>query len=98
MLSEACYQMRTRAISAYPVVTFSKDPVPFAATILDKGQEDMQWFVGLTMLETLLEAGMVAADKKEDFIQAYKSPDEFCCVFVLDIAFIHFVFIPYPED
>lgn len=98
LLSEACYQMRARDISAFPVVTFSKDPVPFAATLLDKGHDGIQWFVGLTMLEALLESGMVDVEKKEEFIQAYKPPDEYCCMFVLDIDFIHFVYIPYPED
>jgi hypothetical protein len=34
----------------------------------------------------------------EDFKQAYKDPDEFCCLFVVDTAFTNFVFIPYPED
>ena len=39
-----------------------------------------------------------AKEKVESFVEAYKDPDEFCCLFVVDKEFTRFVFIPYPED
>jgi hypothetical protein len=41
---------------------------------------------------------LIATEKEEGFIAAYKDPDEFCCLFVVDKEFTSFVFIPYPED
>jgi len=41
---------------------------------------------------------LVAKDKVEDFEKAYKDPDEFCCLFVIDPQFTKIVFIPFPED
>jgi hypothetical protein len=36
--------------------------------------------------------------ESEEFKNAYKDPDEFCCLFVVDLQFTKFVFIPFPED
>jgi hypothetical protein len=41
---------------------------------------------------------IIASDKEADFKDAFKDPDEFCCLFVIDPTFTRFVFIPYPED
>jgi hypothetical protein len=45
-----------------------------------------------------VQRGIVDTDKQEDFKNAYKDADEFCCLFVIDKEFTNFVFIPYPED
>jgi len=41
---------------------------------------------------------LIAEEAVEDFKSAYKDPDEFCCLFVMDGAFTRFVYIPYPND
>ena len=45
-----------------------------------------------------MEKNVILEDKVADFQVAYKDPDEFCCLFVVDEAFTNFVFVPYPED
>ena len=37
-------------------------------------------------------------EHEEEFKAAFKDPDEFCCLFVVDEEFTNFVFIPFPED
>ena len=52
----------------------------------------------LESFDEFLQRGIIVPDKTEDFKDAYKDPDEFCCLFVIDLQFTNFVFIPYPED
>jgi len=49
-------------------------------------------------MDEFIQRELIAHDKQDDFIKAYKDPDEFCCLFVVDEDFTSFVFIPYPED
>ncbi len=98
MLFEACYQMRKREISAYPVVTLSREELSFAPAFIPKEPQELEWYFGLSMMEALTQTGIIDKDRQEDFIANYKNPEEFCCCLVLDLDFINFVFIPYPED
>jgi hypothetical protein len=43
-----------------------------------------------------VQRGLV--EDQEAFKAAYKDPDEYCCLFVIDYDFTNFVFLPYPED
>jgi hypothetical protein len=49
-------------------------------------------------MDEFVQRGFIDADKQDQFKEAYKEPDEFCCLFVIDKEFTNFVFIPYPED
>ena len=49
-------------------------------------------------LGTITSDFVKISDLLEDFKMAYKDPDEFCCLFVMDGAFTRFVYIPYPND
>jgi hypothetical protein len=50
----------------------------------------------VTYLDEFVQRKIV--EDTDVFQQAYKDPDEFCCLFVIDAEFTNFVFIPYPED
>lgn len=99
-LKEASYQMRVRDISKYPIFTISKVELPIGQLFL--GIKDtaaaIEWNYNVSFLDEFMQRGLVAEDKIEDFEAAYKNPDEFCCLFVVDVDFTNFVFIPYPED
>ena len=49
-------------------------------------------------MEELVQRELISEENLEEFRNAYKDPDEFCCLFVVDRDFVNFVYIPYPED
>jgi hypothetical protein len=98
LLREACYQCHKRGISEYPIVTISRESLPFGAVIMDKGQQGLQWFFGLSMLEEFIQRNLISPEAEQDFISTYKNVDEYCCCFVVDKEFLNFVYIPFPED
>lgn len=97
-LKEASYQIRKRGISEYPVFPICKDSQPIGQIILPQYQVNTEWNYYASFLDEFIQRGIIDTEKQADFKDAYKEPDEFCCLFVIDKDFTNFVFIPYPED
>ncbi|MBC5772522.1 hypothetical protein H8S95_00455 [Pontibacter sp. KCTC 32443] len=97
-LREASYQVRKRQISKYPIFVFSRTQVPVGSNFVAKEELALEWNINASYLEDFMQRNLILEDRAEDFIAAYKDPDEFCCLFVVDGEFQNFVFIPYPED
>lgn len=96
-LKESSYQIR-KAGFEYPVFPICKEDQPIGQLLLEPGVHGTSWRYFATYLDEFLQRGLVTKDKENDFKDAYKDPDEFCCLFVIDTQFTNFVFIPYPED
>ncbi len=97
MLKEASYQIRTAGFD-YPIFSISKETIPLGQLLVGKKDLGLEWNYYASFLDEFVQRDLVGKDKEDDFIRAYKNPDEFCCLFVVDQGFTKFVFIPYPED
>ena len=97
MLKDASYQIR-KAGFEYPIFSISKDEIPIGKLLVGHGEMGLSWNYYASFLGEFMQRELIAKDKEESFTEAYKDPDEFCCLFVVDHAFTSFVFIPYPED
>jgi len=98
LLKEASYQMRQRKISDYPIFPVSKTVIPVGQLILAMEKTGRAWNYSISLLDEFVQRNIVEVEKVAEFTAAYKNPDEFCCLFVVDGDFTNFVFIPYPED
>ncbi|MBL7863711.1 MAG: hypothetical protein JNK10_02470 [Cyclobacteriaceae bacterium] len=96
-LKEASYQIR-KAGFAYPIFPVCQQEQPIGQLLIQSAETGTKWNYYASFLDEFSQRELVAKDKEESFTQAYKDPDEFCCLFVIDNAFTRFVFIPYPED
>jgi hypothetical protein len=97
-LKEAAYQIKTRGFSDYPVFPISKVETPIGKLLIGRHELGLQWNYYITYIDEFVQRKLIAAEKLEDFKKAFKDPNEFCCLFVIDEEFTNFVFIPYPED
>lgn len=98
-LKEASYQIRKRGFSDYPIFPISKySEAPIGQLLIDKHEVASTWNYNASYLDEFVQREIVAKDKEDEFKKAYKNPDEFCCLFVIDGEFTRFLFIPYPED
>jgi hypothetical protein len=95
-LKEASYQIRKRAFSDFPIFPISKIDIPIGQLLIGKYEMAITWNYYVSYLDEFVQRKLV--EDEEAFKQAYKDPDEFCCLFVVDTEFTNFVFIPYPED
>jgi hypothetical protein len=97
-LKEASYQIRKREISRFPIFVFAKQEYPLGTLLINADELDLDWHIFASYLEDFVQRQVISPDRIEDFEQAYKNPDEFCCLFVIDEGFTNFVFVPFPED
>ena len=97
-LKEAAYQIRKRKLSDYPIFVFSQVEVPLGVLLINKYDLEIEWNIYASYLDEFLQRKLVDPEREQDFRQAYKDPEEFCCLFVVDEEFTSFVFVPYPED
>lgn len=98
-LKEASYVIRTQGKFDYPIFPMSRTPVEMGALLIEPGENTPhQWYYYAAYLEAFVQNKLIDQDKIEDFKKTYKNPDEFCCLFVVDAAFMSFIHIPYPES
>jgi hypothetical protein len=97
-LKEAAYQVRKRKFSEYPIFPISKDEQPIGQLFLSNKEKPLDWNYYITYLDEFVQRKLIKEDGVEQFKAAYKDPDEFCCLFVVDAEFTKFLYIPYPEE
>jgi hypothetical protein len=95
-IKEASYQIRKRGFSKYPIFPICKTEQPIGQLLINKQEADTKWHYFATYLDEFEQRKIL--EKPADFKASYKDPDEFCCLFVVDIGFTNFLFIPYPDD
>lgn len=95
-LKEASYQIRKRGFSKYPIFPISKEDIPIGQLLYEVGQLENEWNYYASFMEEFTQRELIA--EKDMFEEAFKDPDEFCCLFIVDKEFTNFVFIPFPEE
>ncbi|MCS6795619.1 MAG: hypothetical protein NZ516_06640 [Raineya sp.] len=94
-LKEASYVLRSRGFD-YPIFPICKERIAIGKIFIEKDQKDLDWHFYISYLQEFIERQLIT--DTDAFKNAYKNPDEFCCLFVIDKEFMNFVFVPYPED
>jgi len=97
LLRDASYQIR-KAGFEFPIFAICKEAQPVGQLLIDRINNNTEWNYFASFLDEFVQRELVAADKVDAFKDAYKDPDEFCRLLVIDEAFPNFVFIPFPED
>lgn len=97
-IKEASYQIRKRGFSEHPI--FAISPIESEIGALLIAQEDLgnKWNYRASYLQEFVDRRLIGEESIELFIENYRNPEEFCCLFVIYKDFAGFVFMPYPED
>ena len=95
-LKEASYLIRQRGISDFPIFPICQEKMAIGQLLIGRREIGTEWYYYASFLKEFIERELVT---DEDFFKsAWKDPDEFACLFVVDKDFMNFLFIPYPED
>ena len=81
-LREASYQIR-KAGFEHPIFPICKEPQPIGQLLFDPGHNNTAWYYYASFLSEFLQRELIAKDGEQDFLDAYKDPDEFCCLLLL---------------
>jgi hypothetical protein len=82
-------------VSLYPVFIAHQHEVAIGELILDKNDFGTEWNIHVSTVEEFVEAGIIDRHKQKFFVDKYKDPKKFMCLFVVVPEGANFVFYPY---
>jgi len=97
-IKEASYQIRKRKFSDHPIFALSQTPVEVGQLLFDRSDFQTRYQYRASMVEEFIQRTLMSEESKPLFLENYKNPEEYACLFVFDEGFAGFVFLPYPED
>lgn len=97
-LREVAVEIMVEGISQYPIFAAHQHELLLGELLLDKDELNTEWSIHASTLEEFEERGIVKPVLRQRFIDIYKNPHDFMCVFVIVPEGANFVFFPYGEE
>ena len=97
-IREVAVEIMVEGLSMYPIFVAHQHEVAIGEVILDKDDINSDWSINASTLEEFMERGIIKKELKQRFIDTYKKPENFMCVFVIVPEGANFVFFPYVKD
>lgn len=94
-IKEVSIEIMVEGISAHPIFIAHQHEVSIGELILNKEELNTDWTIQASTLEEFVEKGIISKERKEQFLKAYKKPENFMCVFVIVPEGANFVYFPY---
>lgn len=87
-------------VSKYPIFVAMRGEmdIDLGLPIVNRNDFDISWNINASHLEDFVNRKLVNPEKANDFIKAYRNPEEFMCVFVAEEEAMSFVFMPYDRN
>jgi len=97
-LREIAVEIMVEGLSSYPIFVAHQHEVALGEMILNKDDLNTEWNIQASTLEEFMEKGIIKKELQPRFIDTYKNPHEFMCVFVVVPEGANFVFFPYGKE
>ncbi|TVQ51046.1 MAG: hypothetical protein EA362_00960 [Saprospirales bacterium] len=94
LLGKASDKVREEKVSKYPIFVISQEEVSMGIKLVKKGGRSGNWNVFASTLEEFVAKKLVHKNRAQNFIQTYKDPDTFICIFSLSELGAKFLFLP----
>jgi len=97
-IREIAVEIMVEGLSAYPIFVAHQHEVSLGEMILNREELNTEWTIQASMLEEFMEKGIIKKELKQRFIDTYKNPHDFMCMFVIVPEGANFVFFPYGKE
>ncbi|NCD68198.1 hypothetical protein [Mucilaginibacter agri] len=97
-MREVAVEIMVEGLSLYPIFVAHQHEVKLGEEILNKVDLNTEWSINASTLEEFVERGVIKKELKQRFIDNYKNPDDFMCIFVIVPEGANFVFFPYSKE
>jgi hypothetical protein len=94
-IREVAVEIMVEGLSSYPIFIAHQHELKLGELILDRHDLHTEWSIHASTLEEFIEKGVIKEILKDRFIQSYKNPHDFMCVFVVVPEGANFVYYPY---
>lgn len=97
-IKEVAEEIVRENFSKYPVFIAHQHEVALGEVILNKDELGTEWTINASTMEELEEKGVIKPDRTDDFMENYKSPKKFMCIFLITELGGNFVFMPFKSE
>jgi len=97
-IREVAIEIMVEGLSKYPIFIAHQHQLNLGELILDRHDLNTEWSIHASTLEEFLEKGIIKEILKDRFIQSYKNPNDFMCVFVIVPEGANFIYYPYVKE
>jgi hypothetical protein len=97
-IREVAVEIMVEGLSAYPIFIAHQHDVKLGEVILDRNELNSEWSVHASTLEEFIEKGVIKNELKQRFIDSFKNPHDFMCVFAIVPEGANFIFFPYSKE
>ena len=95
-LKGSSHAIRQQGGYSHPIFPVAQVPIALGTLLIDKGAMGNQYYYYATYMDVLVRWGLMANDRAVAFQHAYKDPETYCCLLVVDRSDTSFVHVPYP--
>jgi len=96
-IREVAVEIMVEGLSSYPIFIAHQHELKLGEVILDRNELNTDWSIHASTLEEFEERGVIKPELKDRFINSYKNPNDFMCVFVVVPEGANFVYFPYGK-
>lgn len=96
-IKDVAIEIVNSGFSKYPVFIAHQHEVKIGEVILDKADYQREWTINATILEELIENGIIEEAKSSEFKKVFKDPKEYICIFLITEKGGNFIFSPYKN-
>ncbi len=96
-IHEVAVEIMMEGLSSYPIFIAHQHELKLGEVILDRNDLNSEWSIHASTIEEFTERGVIKPELKDRFINSYKNPNDFMCVFVVVPEGANFVYVPYAK-
>ncbi|HEY9196852.1 MAG TPA: hypothetical protein VIM77_11325 [Mucilaginibacter sp.] len=96
-IHEVAVEIMMEGLSEYPIFIAHQHELKLGEVILDRHELNSEWSIHASTLEEFTDRGVIKPELKERFINSYKNPSDYMCIFVVVPEGANFVYIPYKK-
>ena len=96
-IHEVAIEIMLEGLSSYPIFVAHQHELKLGELILDRHDLNSDWSIHASTIEEFTERGIIKPELKDRFINSYKNPNDFMCVFVVVPEGANFVYVPYKK-
>ena len=97
-IREIAVEIMVEGLASHPIFVAHQHEVALGEMILNKEDLNTEWTIHASTMEEFVEKGIIKKELQQRFIDTYKNPYEFMCVFVIVPEGANFVFFPYGKE
>jgi hypothetical protein len=96
-IHEVAVEIMVEGLSAQPIFIAHQHELKLGEVILDRNELNTEWSIHASTVEEFVERGIIKPELKERFLNTYKNPNDFMCLFVVVPEGANFVYYPYVK-